>query len=147
MLSLRFFISWIFSAIIMYIAFYAWHGLYLDEISKIPYQKSIFFIFAGITYIIISFFLFKVYELKFLKKKVRNIFLRGILAGVVLGALVFVVTRVTDVGFTSRFSLTYLLFDGAWQILEQSVGGFVMALGTAFIYDPQLEQEAIKANL
>jgi hypothetical protein len=146
MITLRFFISWIIAAVLMYLAFYSWHGIFLNEISKLGYPQSIFYIFAGITYIVISFLLFKIYELKYLKKIVKNIFLRGLIAGAALGGIVFVVTKVSGVAFSPGFSLKYLLFDGAWQVCEQTIGGLVMALGQFFIYDPVLEEEAIRIH-
>jgi H+/Cl- antiporter ClcA len=130
----------------MYLAFYFWHGIFLDEINRISYSKTLFFLFAAITYLVISFVIFKVYELKLLKKYVKNLFLRGLISGIVVGIIVFVISRVADVGLGKSITLEHLLFDATWQSVEQAIGGCVMALGQAFIYDPVLEQETIKAK-
>lgn len=146
MLTLRFFISWLVASVLMYVAFYAWHGVYLNELSKLSISsKTLFYVFAAITYLVIGFLVFKVYELKFLKHLIKSIFMRGIIAGAFVGGLVFVVTKVTGIGFSPGFSLKYMLFDGAWQVTEQIAGGLIMALGQVFIYDPVLEEEALKA--
>lgn len=146
MLSFRFFISWIIAAVIMYFAFYFWHGVFLDEIARIPYSKGLFYIFAAITYLVISFVIFKVYELKILKRLFSSIFLRGLIAGIIVGVVVFMVSRVMDVGLGKSMNLKHLLFDASWQSVEQMLGGFVMALGQAFIFDPELEEETVKSN-
>jgi H+/Cl- antiporter ClcA len=146
MITLRFFISWIVAAVLMYLAFYAWHGVYLNELKTLPYSRTIFFIFAAVTYILISFLLLKIYEIKLLKKLVSNIFLRGLIAGGIMGVVVFMMSRVTGVGFGNSVTLKHLLFDGTWQVIEQCIGGLVMALGQMFIYDPVLEEEAIRIH-
>jgi hypothetical protein len=145
-MSVRFFVSWIICAVVMYLAFYSWHGLFLDELNRIQYSRGLFFIFAALTYLVVSFLLFKVYELKPLKKLVRNMFLRGLIAGAILGCTVFVVSRVTGVGIGTSITMKHMLLDFSWQTVEQCAGGLVMALGQLFIYDPALEEEAIRAQ-
>jgi hypothetical protein len=139
MFSIRFFVSWLFGAIAMYLSFYAWHGLFLNELIQINYPKSIFFLFAGITYLVISFFTVRIFDIKFLRKIINNIFLRGILAGLVVGVIVFVVTKVTGISVGKSLTLEHVLLDAIWQCVEQTIGGIVIALGAFFIYDPKLE--------
>jgi hypothetical protein len=145
-MNYRFFVSWIVGAIVMYLAFYAWHGIFLDELSRISYSRGLFFLFAAFSYLVISFLLFKIFEMKLLKKYVSNLFLRGIVAGIILAGVVFVVTRVTGVGIGTSVTLKHLLLDISWQTVEQSLGGMIMALGQLFIFDPELEEEAIRSN-
>lgn len=145
-MTLRFFASWILAAVLMYIAFYAWHGMYLDDLSRISYSRGLFFIFAAFTYLVISFLLFKIYELKLLKKFLSNVFLRGLAAGCIMAGVVFVITRVMDVGITTSITMKHLALDAAWQTVEQCIGGLVMALGQTFIYDPVLEEEVIRTQ-
>ncbi len=145
-MNFRFFVSWIVGAIVMYVAFYFWHGIFLDELSRINYSRGLFFIFAALSYLVISFLLFRIYEMKALKKYISNMFLRGLVAGVLLAGVVFVVTRVTGVGIGTSVTLKHLLLDVSWQTIEQCVGGIIMALGQLFIYDPVLEEEAIRSK-
>lgn len=146
MVSFRFFVSWIAAALLMYLAFYFWHGIYLDEIRGISYSKTLFYIFAAFTYLVISFLLYKIYELKLLKKIFTNIFIRGLVAGVLMAGVVFVITHVTDVGFGKSVTLKHLILDASWQTVEQCIGGFIVALGQLFIYDPVLEEDAIHSK-
>lgn len=145
-MTFRFFVSWIVAAVLMYLAFYAWHGIFLDELNRITYSKTLFFIFAAFSYLVISYLLFKIYELKLLKKFIGNLFLRGLVAGCIMAGVVFVITKVTGVGISNSITLKHLMLDAAWQTVEQCAGGLIMALGQAFIYDPVLEEEVIRSN-
>ena len=140
MFSFRFFISWIIGAIVMYIAFYLWHGMYLNEINQLNYSKSIFYLFAGITYIAIAFLISKIFDLGISRKFFSNIFLRGVVSGLFIGFMVFVITRVSGIGLGKSLTLEHMLFDFAWQLFEQSCGGIVVSLATFFIYDPALDE-------
>jgi len=139
MLTFRFFVSWIISAVAMYASFYAWHGFFLDELSQINYPKSIFFLLAGITYLLISFLSLRIFDLKLLRKTISNIFLRGILSGSIVGVLVFTVTKVTGISVGKSLTLEHFLLDAWWQCIEQIIGGLTISICAFFIYDPKLE--------
>ena len=140
----RFFIAWILSAALMYLAFYIWHGLVLTDLYRISFPKTIFLIFAAITYFVVSFVLYKVFEFKIWNRITNNVFVKGILSGALVGGLLFIITTVVGISFTSKLSLTSLVLDLGWQIFEQTLGGLVVALCHAFIFIPDLEAE--KAN-
>ena len=141
MQNLRFFIALILGAVIMYSAFYFWHGVMLTDLSRLSYPRSIFLVFAAITYLVISFGIYKVYELKFWKKIVANPFLKALLTGISVGFLLFVITTVLGISFSSRHTMTYMLTDCVWQILEQTLGAMVVALAHVFIYVPEMSEE------
>ena len=144
MLNLRFFIAWIFGALVMYSAFYLWHGVLSTDFYRIHYPQGIFLGLAAIVYLIISFVLYKLFELKFWKKITHNLFLRGLMVGAILGFTLFSFSLVIGVGFSGGYSLKILLVDLIWQIIEQSIGGMVVALSYMFIYTPELHEEEIK---
>ena len=124
----------------MYSAFYSFH-LFLGDFEKINYPKTVFFVAVAITYLFVSFLLYKIFHFKFYKKLVSNVFLRGIGAGVLLGVLLYAVSLVLRVSFTTKMSLKHMMFDCTWQIIEQSIGGVVIALGQLFIFEPKFEDE------
>ena len=144
MLTIRFLVSWMLAAVLMYLSFYAWHGVFLNEIQTLQYSHNLFYVFAAITYLVISFLLLKIYETKIIKGFIKNIFLRGLCASIIMGLVVFVMTQVTGVGFSNSITLKYLMLDSSGQNLEQCIGGLVIVLCQLFIYDPILEEEAIR---
>lgn len=144
MLNRRFYFAWIIGAILMYSAFYCWHGLILTDFSRVSFPKPLFFTFAAITYLLISFLIYKVFEIKFLNGISKNLFIKGICTGVIVGFLLFVVTSVLGVSFSTQFSFTHFITDCTWQIIEQSIGGIVVAFCHIHIYAPKAEEEYIK---
>ena len=124
----------------MYLAFFFWHGVYLDEISQLNYSTGLFYLFAGITYLVISFLLIKLFDLKATKKIFGNIFMRGLASGLIVGVIVFVVTRVTGIGIGKSVTMNHLLLDVVWQCVEEVSGGMIVSLGAFFIFDPSLEE-------
>ncbi|MFN5182520.1 MAG: hypothetical protein ACK5D5_05805 [Bacteroidota bacterium] len=143
MFTIRFFLSWLMSAVAMYLSFFFWHGYYLNEISQLSYPRTLFYFFAGVTYLFISFLTIKVYDTKFLRGMIKNIFARGLISGFIVGLLVFMVTKVTGISIGTSNTLEHLALDAMWQCVEQIIGGFVISLGTLFIFDPRLEEDQI----
>jgi membrane protease YdiL (CAAX protease family) len=131
------------SAVAMYLSFFFWHGYYLNEISQLSYPRTLFYFFAGVTYLFISFLTIKVYDTKFLRGMIKNIFARGLISGFIVGLLVFMVTKVTGISIGTSNTLEHLALDAMWQCVEQIIGGFVISLGTLFIFDPRLEEDQI----
>ena len=141
--SVRFFISWIASAIVMYLAFYAWHGLFLNDLNRISFSKALFLSLAAVVYLIISFLLYRSYQSK-LFNKIENLFLKGIVVGAMIGFVLFAFIIVLGITFTKNYTLTYIIADCCWQIAEQIIGGLVIALGHLLIFEPT--PEMIKRN-
>jgi membrane protease YdiL (CAAX protease family) len=125
----------------MYAAFYLWHGILSTDFYRIEYPKPIFLTLAGIVYFVISFVLYKIYELKFWRKITQNLFLRGVISGAVFGFLLFAIATVLGVGFSSGLSTKILMMDMVWQIIEQSIGGTIIALAHFFIFVPVPEED------
>ena len=53
-LGLRFFLSWILSAVSMFILFYLWHGVFLNDFKRIQFPLTWFVTFAAFSYLIIA---------------------------------------------------------------------------------------------
>lgn len=139
--SVRFYISWIVSAILMYAAFYIWHGVFLNDINSITFPKLIFLGLAAIVYLVIAVILYKIFETNLMSKYFYSPMLRGIMSGIILGFFLFAFVTVLGISFTKNHSLTNILVDCVWQIIEQMLGGAIIGLGKIFIFDPHLEME------
>lgn len=141
MLNIRFFVAWILGALLMYSAFYLWHGVISTDFYRVQYPKGIFLGLAAVVYLIISFVLYKVFELKFWNKITTNLFVKGALTGAIIGFILFAFTLVIGVGFSGSYSMKILMVDLIWQIIEQSIGGLVVALAHLFIFVPHFEED------
>ncbi len=103
-------------------------------------------VLAAVAYLVISFVLFKVFELKFWKKITHNLFVKGLFSGVLLGFLLFAIATVLGVGFSQTHSLKILCIDMVWQLIEQTLGGMMVALAHLFIFVPEFEEERVRAK-
>lgn len=123
----------------MYVSFYVWHGLFLTDLSQIKFSKPVFFILVGLVYLVIAYVLYRVYELKVFDKYISSSLLRGVVAGFILGFILFALVAVLGISFTKHINTTYLIADCFWQIVEQIIGGVIIGFGKIFIYEPQKE--------
>ncbi len=134
--TVRFYISWIIAAIVMYSAFYMWHGVFLNDFKHITVSKPLFLFLAALVYLAISFVLYRIFESKTLSRKIQSPLLKGIVSGILIGFMMFAVVFVLGVSFTKTMSLTYLVADFSWQIIEQILGGIILGFGKLFIFEP-----------
>lgn len=134
--SFRFYLSWIISAVLMYVAFYFWHGVFLNDLNRISFSKGLFLGLAALVYLVISFLLYRTYESKLLAKYISQPILRGVVSGVFLGFILFALVTVLGISFTKDVNLTYILADCVWQIAEQIIGGLVIGLCKVIIFEP-----------
>lgn len=119
----------------MYGAFYFWHGIFLNDLNNISFPIFIFLGLAALVYLGISFVLFRIFESKYLIKQIYSPMLRGVASGVIVGFFLFALVTVLGISFTKNQYLTYILADCAWQMVEQVIGGIVIAFGKIIIYD------------
>jgi hypothetical protein len=125
--GLRFFLSWIVSAIVMFALFYVWHGLFLNDFKRINFPLTWFVTFAAITYLLLGFAMYLLYE-SYLLKKLRNFAMRGVFCGVIAGFSLFMITTIINISLTKHLSAEHLMVDCAWQIVEQFMGAMVMVV-------------------
>ena len=119
----------------MFSAFYIWHGIFLNDLKNITFPIFIFFGLGALVYLVISYVLFRIFEAKLFNKLFEAPILRGIMSGASLGFILFSLITVLGISFTNRLNLTYLIADFAWQIIEQVIGGFIIALGKIIIFE------------
>jgi hypothetical protein len=133
----RFFFSWVLSSVLMFGASYLWHGLVLTDLNKLHYPVSVFLVSAGIVYFVLGFFLTRIFQSKLLYQRfAKQPFNKGLAIGSVAGVVLFLVTLVLGVSFNQPRTLEFMLIDMGWQIFEQMLGGFSVALIHAFVMDP-----------
>lgn len=139
MLNKRFLFSWLFSSIVMYLLSYAWHGMFLNDYEKLNYPKEIFLVFAIFVYLIIGLLVARATDASFLLKKFkRKPLVRGVIAGASCGLALFIMSIVVGISFSSTAQLQNILFDLCWQVIEQTLGGVVVAIVHYSIFDPSV---------
>ncbi len=138
-LGLRFFISWISSAVVMFGLFYLWHGIFLNDFKRIQFPLSWFVTFAAITYLILGAGIFMLYESQ-LMKKLSNFFVRGLICGIIAGFSLFMIATIVNISLTKHLSAQHLMMDCIWQMSEQIVGAMVVVLFKILIHEPQPER-------
>ncbi|MCE3228761.1 MAG: hypothetical protein K0S32_3312 [Bacteroidetes bacterium] len=124
-LGSRFFISWILSAITMFTLFYIWHGIFLNDFKRIQFPLTWFVTFAAFTYLIFGAGIFFLYESQVMKW-FDNLWLRGIVCGLIAGFSFFMIATIVNISITSNLSKQHLLVDCAWQMAEQTVGALTI---------------------
>ena len=120
----------------MYAAFYVWHGVFLNDLNHIHFSKLLFFVLVALVYFVISYVLYRTYEIKLLDKYFSNAIIKGVAAGCIVGFFLFAVVAVLGVSFTKQVNTTYLLADCIWQVVEQIIGGVIIGFGKLFIFEP-----------
>ena len=128
----RFFLSWLLSSLIMFGLSYVWHGVFLNDFSRLSYPKEIFLTCSIITYLILGFLVTNMFLMNFPKSIATKPLTRGIISGVLLGIATYVVTLVVGVSFITT---DHIFFDLSWQAFEQMCGGITVAFVYISIYE------------
>ncbi len=114
---------------------YLWHGVFLNDLTRLSYPKEIFLTGSVITYLILGFLLTNIFHMQFPKNISKRPIVRGIISGLMLGIATYIVTLVIGVNFSSALTTVNILFDLSWQAFEQMLGGIVVALVYVSIYE------------
>lgn len=126
----------------MFGASYLWHGVILTDFERMAYPKGIFLSVAALVYLLISFVVNKAYEMKFLSDRFpKMILVKGLIAGAICGALMFMVTMVVGVSFSNTLTIGNILLDLSWQMVEQSIGGAAIGGVHFFVYDDRVFED------
>jgi hypothetical protein len=137
-IGFRFYLSWIFSAIVMFTLFYVWHGIFLNDFKRIQFPLSWFVTFAAVTYLIFGAGMYLLFE-SGIMKKLRNFFLRGLICGLIAGFSLFMIATIVNISLTKHLSMQHLMMDCIWQMSEQVVGAMVVVMFKIMIHEPQPE--------
>jgi hypothetical protein len=134
--SKRFVYSSILSSLFMFGISYAWHGIFLNDLTNLNFPVGIYLISSSFVYLITGCLLSKIFSTQIIASHFRNFFVRGICCGAALGLVVYMFALVLGITFTKVLSLDSILVDVPWQMFEQSLGGLVVAVVYALIYEP-----------
>lgn len=137
-LGLRFFVSWILSAVVMFSLFYVWHGIFLNDFKRIQFPITWFILFAATTYLLFGAGIYLLYESSFFKK-ITNLFVRALVCGAIAGISLFMVATIVNISLTRHLSPEHMMVDCVWQITEQIVGAMVVLVCKGFIHEHQNE--------
>lgn len=122
-LNSGFFISWIISFVFMYTISYLWHGVLLNDLRRVTYSLDFFLFLVAVVYFIVAFGLTLLTHL--LTQLGKNKIKRGIMIGMPLGMFIYLIAFVFGVSFYTNPSISHILFDLSWQVIEQGLGGVV----------------------
>jgi hypothetical protein len=138
-LGLRFYLSWILSAVTMFTLFYVWHGVFLNDFKRIQFPLSWFMVFAALSYLIFGAGIYFLYESSIMKK-IENIYLRGLACGLLSGFCLLMIATVVNISLTKHLSMDHLLVDCIWQMSEQTIGAMVLVALKVFVREPQFDE-------
>lgn len=136
MSSPRFYVGWVISAALMYVLFYVFHGVLTNDLLKISLPKSVFLTVAGVVYLVLGFGMSVLLDASFFKKEVKSIYSRAMIAGPIVGIFLYAVALIVGISFSAKFSMINMLVDVTWQVVEQTVGIFVIAFVKIITFDP-----------
>ena len=136
MRSGRFYVAWIVSAGLMYVMFYAFHGVLTTDIQKVSIPKSAFLSIAAVVYLVLGFGLNVLLDASFFKKEAKSVYTRALIAGPVVAIFLYAVAMVVGISFSAKFTLFNLIVDVGWQIVEQTVGTVVIAFIKVITFTP-----------
>ena len=118
-----FFAAWIISFLVLYAISYLWHGVFLNDLSRVTYPINFFLFFVAIVYFVIAFIL--TFLTQFLVQLGKNKVKRGIMIGLPMGLFIYLIAFVFGVSFYSNPTFAHIAFDACWQVIEQGFGGMV----------------------
>jgi hypothetical protein len=122
LLQSGFFITWLITFVVMYGVSYLWHGVLLNDLSRISYPLHIFLLLVALVYFGISL---AIVALTRLLPHISNITLRGWLIGLSVGVFIYLIAFALGISFYANPTFKHILFDLVWQMVEGSMGGLV----------------------
>ena len=140
MFTTRFYTGWLLSAILMYVAFYIFHGVLTNDIIKLTLPKTLFFSVAAIVYLVVGFGMSLLFNSTSLKKNIHGPYKRSLLIGILTALFMYGVAFTVGISFSFSVSMLNFLVDICWQLVEQSIGAFFIALANTLFYHEEQEQ-------
>ena len=119
----------------MYGLSYAWHGLLLNDVSEMHMSLGTYLALAGLAYALIAAGLTYVVHAALSRGwiNIKMAFpVKAMGVGAIIGAGVYSVVFLSGLSFASH-ELQHVFLDAVWQVVEQAIGGLMVALG--IIYD------------
>ena len=116
---------WLIGAASMALASFGWHGWLLNDIARLELPLVTIVPVFALAYLLIGFVLTSLcvrIELDIPSP------VKGLLIGGVLGFFLYLVAFLMGLSFQDAAASEHLLFDFAWQMIEQGIGGLVVGL-------------------
>ena len=139
MFNSRFYFGWLLSAVLMYLAFYLFHGVITNDIIKLSIPKTLFLSVAAVVYLIVAFGMSLLFKSTSLKKNIKKPFKRSLLIGILTALFMYGVAFTVGISFSFKVTMLNLLVDVSWQLIEQSIGAFFIALVNTLFYREEEE--------
>ncbi|MDC0338398.1 hypothetical protein OAN33_02555 [Flavobacteriales bacterium] len=120
----RLLIATVFGASIMFATSYYWHGILLNDLDLISYDKNLFFGLLSILYLLVGgalSFVLMAY------KPAENRVLKHLTISVASGFIIYLIAFVLGVSFQGE-GIEHTIVNFTWQMLEQGVGGFSISI-------------------
>jgi hypothetical protein len=134
MFNSRFYIGWLLSATLMYLAFYLFHGILTNDLLKLTIPKTVFLSVAAFVYLMVAFGMSVSFKSTTLKKNIRLPFKRALLIGILSALFLYAVAFVVGVSFSYQITLLNAMVDISWQLIEQCLGAFVVSIANTLFY-------------
>lgn len=119
----KFLASWFLSLLSMISLSYIWHGVVLNDLRNVNYPEWYFFILLLIVYSIIAFLLTLIFNYAEPRKSVLT---KGFFGGAAFGFFIYLVAFTLGISFKSG-AVEHIVVDFVWQMIEQGVGGMLIA--------------------
>jgi predicted permease len=124
----NFLLGWLASFVVCFVLGYAWHegimsDFYTENFDRLPNPG----INVGITafaYLILTFLMTLIYALW---NRGGNPVKEGLLLGLIVGILWSLPSPLMDMAFGVGITPSGILFDSGWQMIEEGIGGIVLA--------------------
>ena len=120
----RLLIATVLSASIMFAISYYWHGILLNDLDLISYDKTLFFGLLTILYLLVGgalSFVLMAY------KPTEHRTLKHLTIGVLAGFIIYLIAFVLGVSFQGE-GIEHTIVNFTWQMLEEGVGGFSISI-------------------
>lgn len=138
MLNGRFYLGWLLSAGLMYLAFYIFHGVITNDLLKLTVPKTAFLSVAAMVYLVIALGMSLLFKSQTLKKHITNPFKRSAPIGICTAIFMYSIAFVVGIRFSFQASMINIAVDLGWQLFEQSLGAFTICLAhTIFYREPE----------
>jgi hypothetical protein len=134
----RFYLGWLLSAVLMYVAFYIFHGIITNDIIKLTIPKTLFLSVAAVVYLVVAFGMSLLFNSTSLKKNISSPYKRGTLIGILTALFMYGVAFTVGISFSFKVTMFNLMIDVGWQLAEQGIGAFCVAVAnTLFHYEEE----------
>ena len=119
----KLFFSWFFSLLSMLTLSYVWHGVVLNDLRNVNYPSWYFFLLLLLVYSIIAFVITMAFN--YINPS-KSLVTKGFIGGAAFGFFLYLVAFTLGVSFKSG-ETKHIVVDFVWQMLEQGIGGIVVA--------------------